>query len=253
MLTSTSRKICLDLPRACMPFTLRGAEVQKQAARLQPFCWVQHVSGTSAPPPPTYAVLSRPLHRLGWKRDQIRAQKRLRGDQSTSIYRGMGGKKQNPVSLFFHTSWEESRRLRFYLFCILSKFTNLESLAFQAECKDGAAGFMWPIQTVSLCCNAVPSVLPSVGVKPALHTAFLNSPGNWTQTLLHARQQAFHHWAPSSALQLMCSFVETGGLKKVSLCNPGTCFVEQTGLELRGLPASAFRVLGLKVCTHLLF
>lgn len=50
------------------------------------------------------AVLSRPLHRLGWKRDQIRAQKRLRGDQSTSIYRGMGGKKQNPVSLFFHTS-----------------------------------------------------------------------------------------------------------------------------------------------------
>jgi hypothetical protein len=30
---------------------------------------------------------------------------------------------------------------------------------------------------------------------------------------------------------------------------PGTHFVDQAGLELRNLPASAFRVLGLKACT----
>jgi hypothetical protein len=38
----------------------------------------------------------------------------------------------------------------------------------------------------------------------------------------------------------------------VSLCSlgcPGTHFVEQAGLELRDLPASASQVLGLKVCT----
>ena len=39
---------------------------------------------------------------------------------------------------------------------------------------------------------------------------------------------------------------------RVSLCSPGypgTHFVDQTGLELRNLPASASQVLGLKVCT----
>jgi hypothetical protein len=39
---------------------------------------------------------------------------------------------------------------------------------------------------------------------------------------------------------------------RVSLCSlgcPGTHFVDQVGLELRNLPASASRVLGLKVCT----
>jgi hypothetical protein len=39
---------------------------------------------------------------------------------------------------------------------------------------------------------------------------------------------------------------------RVSLYNPdcpGTYFVDQAGLELRNLPASAFRVLGLKACT----
>jgi hypothetical protein len=38
---------------------------------------------------------------------------------------------------------------------------------------------------------------------------------------------------------------------RVSLCSlgcPGTHFVDQTGLELRNLPASASQVLGLKVC-----
>jgi hypothetical protein len=38
---------------------------------------------------------------------------------------------------------------------------------------------------------------------------------------------------------------------RVSLCSPscpGTHFVDQAGLELRNLPASAYRVLGLKVC-----
>jgi hypothetical protein len=39
---------------------------------------------------------------------------------------------------------------------------------------------------------------------------------------------------------------------RVSLCSPdcpGTQSVDQAGLELRNLPASASRVLGLKVCT----
>jgi hypothetical protein len=38
---------------------------------------------------------------------------------------------------------------------------------------------------------------------------------------------------------------------RISLCSsgcPGTHFVDQAGLELRNLPASASRVLGLKVC-----
>jgi hypothetical protein len=38
---------------------------------------------------------------------------------------------------------------------------------------------------------------------------------------------------------------------RVSLCSPGcpgTHFVDQADLELRNLPASASRVLGLKVC-----
>jgi hypothetical protein len=38
---------------------------------------------------------------------------------------------------------------------------------------------------------------------------------------------------------------------RVSLCSPGclgTHFVDQAGLELRNLPASASRVLGLKAC-----
>ena len=33
---------------------------------------------------------------------------------------------------------------------------------------------------------------------------------------------------------------------------PGTCFVDQAGLEFRDLPASASRVLGLKACVPLL-
>jgi hypothetical protein len=39
---------------------------------------------------------------------------------------------------------------------------------------------------------------------------------------------------------------------RVSLCSPGftgTHFVDQAGLELRNLPASASQVLGLKACT----
>jgi hypothetical protein len=38
---------------------------------------------------------------------------------------------------------------------------------------------------------------------------------------------------------------------RVSLCSsgcPGTHFVDQAGLKLRNLPASAFQVLGLKAC-----
>jgi hypothetical protein len=42
-----------------------------------------------------------------------------------------------------------------------------------------------------------------------------------------------------------------GGGERVSLCSPGcpgTHFVDQAGLKLRNPPASASRVLGLKVC-----
>jgi hypothetical protein len=38
---------------------------------------------------------------------------------------------------------------------------------------------------------------------------------------------------------------------RVSLCSPGTHSVDQAGLELRNLPASASRVLGLKACATL--
>jgi hypothetical protein len=48
------------------------------------------------------------------------------------------------------------------------------------------------------------------------------------------------------------SFLGGGGFRdRVSLYSPGcpgTHFVDQTGLELRNLPASASRVLGLKTC-----
>jgi hypothetical protein len=48
---------------------------------------------------------------------------------------------------------------------------------------------------------------------------------------------------------LVCSFLVFRD--RVSLCSPGcpgTHFVDQAGLELRNLPASASQVLGLKVC-----
>jgi hypothetical protein len=46
-------------------------------------------------------------------------------------------------------------------------------------------------------------------------------------------------------------FFGGGGRDKVSLCSPGcsgTHSVDQAGLELRNLPASASQVLGLKAC-----
>jgi hypothetical protein len=49
------------------------------------------------------------------------------------------------------------------------------------------------------------------------------------------------------ACLLVCLFFQD----RISLCipgYPGTHFVDQAGLELRNLPASAFRVLGLKAC-----
>jgi hypothetical protein len=49
-------------------------------------------------------------------------------------------------------------------------------------------------------------------------------------------------------LLFVCFFVFRD---RVSLCSPGcpgTHSVDQAGLELRNLPASASRVLGLKVC-----
>jgi hypothetical protein len=48
----------------------------------------------------------------------------------------------------------------------------------------------------------------------------------------------------------VCLFFETG-----FLCSPGCpgiYFVDQAGLKLRNLPASASEVLGLKVCTTML-
>jgi hypothetical protein len=51
------------------------------------------------------------------------------------------------------------------------------------------------------------------------------------------------------ALFHVCFFLDFRD--RVSLCSPGcpgTHFVDQAGLELRNSPASASRVLGLKVC-----
>jgi hypothetical protein len=49
----------------------------------------------------------------------------------------------------------------------------------------------------------------------------------------------------------VCLFVFGFFQDRVSLCSPGcpgTHLVDQAGLELRNLPASASRVLGLKAC-----
>jgi hypothetical protein len=43
------------------------------------------------------------------------------------------------------------------------------------------------------------------------------------------------------------------GFLCVTLASPGTRSVDQAGLELRDLPASASQVLGLKLCTAVLF
>jgi hypothetical protein len=52
-------------------------------------------------------------------------------------------------------------------------------------------------------------------------------------------------------IHLQIPFLGGGFRDRVSLCSPGcpgTHFVDQAGLELRNPPASASRVLGLKVC-----
>jgi hypothetical protein len=52
--------------------------------------------------------------------------------------------------------------------------------------------------------------------------------------------------------EFVCLFVCLFFQDRVSLCSPGsprTHSVDQTGLKLRNLPASAFQVLGLKACT----
>jgi hypothetical protein len=57
-------------------------------------------------------------------------------------------------------------------------------------------------------------------------------------------------WQPNTGFFLFC-FVFLVFRDRVSLYSPGcpgTHFVEQAGLELRNLPASASRVLGLKAC-----
>jgi hypothetical protein len=50
-------------------------------------------------------------------------------------------------------------------------------------------------------------------------------------------------------LGFVCLFVFQDRVSLYSPGCPGTHFVDQAGLELRNLPASASRVLGLKVCT----
>jgi hypothetical protein len=67
------------------------------------------------------------------------------------------------------------------------------------------------------------------------------------------KQQALLSTEPSlDSCLVFCWFVLLFVFQnRVSLCSPscpGTHFVDQAGLELRNLPASASRVLGLKVC-----
>jgi hypothetical protein len=60
-------------------------------------------------------------------------------------------------------------------------------------------------------------------------------------------RQKRHFFTPHPSLFVCFLFFETG-----FLCSPdcpGTHFVDQAGLELRNLPASASRMLGLKACT----
>jgi hypothetical protein len=69
------------------------------------------------------------------------------------------------------------------------------------------------------------------------------------QALLRTHYTLFNPITPNSwaSFLLFVLFFET----RVSLCSPGchgTLFVDQAGLELRNLPASASKVLGLKVC-----
>jgi hypothetical protein len=64
------------------------------------------------------------------------------------------------------------------------------------------------------------------------------------KTQLHAR---FWDLKPTVPKALFCLFVWFGFSLYSPGC-PGTHFVNQAGLELRNPPASASRVLGLKVC-----
>jgi hypothetical protein len=75
--------------------------------------------------------------------------------------------------------------------------------------------------------------------------------GHWSKDLMNTRQG---HWATPPVLnEFFTDFLFFGWFfrDRVSLYSPGcpgTHFVDQAGLKLRNLPASASRVLGLKTC-----
>jgi hypothetical protein len=69
-------------------------------------------------------------------------------------------------------------------------------------------------------------------------------------------EQTLHHFIALSKWGFFLSFFLFFLVfrDRVSLCSPGcpgTHFVDQAGLELRNLPASASQVLGLKACATL--
>jgi hypothetical protein len=71
------------------------------------------------------------------------------------------------------------------------------------------------------------------------------------KSLSHMNCNHQHFQAPNYLQTFFVSFLFLFFRDRVSLCSPGcpgTHFVDQAGLELRNPPASASRVLGLKVC-----
>jgi hypothetical protein len=77
---------------------------------------------------------------------------------------------------------------------------------------------------------------PEAGVRDAQH---------WTELVSSAKEVSTFFVAGNGEGELFCFIWD-----RLSLCTfgcPGTCSVDQAGLELRDLAASAFLVLGLKV------
>ncbi|GAB1293654.1 Interleukin-34 [Apodemus speciosus] len=72
---------------------------------------------------------------------------------------------------------------------------------------------------------------------------------NATESVLDVLLEGHPSWKYLQEVQTLLENVQESLMNRVSLCSPGcpgTHFVDQTGRELRNLPASASRVLGLK-------
>jgi hypothetical protein len=98
--------------------------------------------------------------------------------------------------------------------------------------------------------------MPKLGFRPFWSNKLLRTArqgtGNQTLVLCKRSQLLSHLCSPTNNSKCQFFFV-LFFRDRVSLCSPGcpgTHFVDQAGLELRNLPASASRVLGLKGSPH---